>query len=302
MNNSLKNINWNGRTFGFDLLMINDQDRNQFYQSALGDVTGKTVLDIGAGTGLLSVLAVQQGAKKVYSFERDTGNYAIAKEFIQQSGLSDRIELVCADLLNVDCISWPHDVIDVTITETFANDCFIENFAFLVEHVEKHFNLSDQHCWIPERIDLNLDLVDVNHCTEFNPGVALPEEYCAQIENAIRIYRDHLYHKFEHNINVPVAQIPPTSLDQLTLVDNFLVDHSLKGLLEQATYFINFDHLATKNPYIKVEWVLYSGTTQIKINQASSWRNIAFKVDKNKSNKFYFRFNPLTHALICSQL
>ena len=81
----LKDINWDGQSFGYSLLMINDQERNQFYRDALGDVTDRVVLDIGSGTGLLSVIAVQQGAKKVYAFEYNRRNYELAKSFIEIS-------------------------------------------------------------------------------------------------------------------------------------------------------------------------------------------------------------------------
>ena len=302
----LKNINWDGRTFGYSLLMINDAERNQFYQQALGNVQGKTVLDIGAGTGLLSVIAVTQGARRVYSFEREINNYNTAKKFIDQSGLGDRIHLICADILEVDQTVWPHDPIDVTITETFANDCFIENFAFLVEYVEKHFNLAPDHRWIPESVDLNLDLINVDRAPEFCPGVDLPEQYQIQIEQAVQTYRDYFYHKNSldqhgQTINMPVAQIPPTDLDQLTLIDTYLVDVDLRANLDRAQYHIALDHSHLAHPYIKVDWVVHSGNNSLKLNQAISWRNIAFKVDSTLGNKFYFRFNPYTHALIGTQ-
>ena len=281
--------------------MINDQQRNQFYKNALGNITGKTVLDIGAGTGLLSVIAVTQGARKVYSFERDPQNCAIAREFIQQAGLADRIELICADILNVDYKNWPHDAIDISITSTFANDCFTDSFVFLVDHVSKNFNLSAQHRWIPESIDLNLDLVEVLPQQEFVPGVELPEPYQQQIESAVKIYRDHFYHRYESGINMPVAKISPTVVDQLTCVDNFVVDRDLRSHVEQFRYKLIFDHHGLQNPYIKIDWVLRSGQHSIRINQASSWRNIAFKVNDAAGKNFYFRFNSQTHSLIGSQ-
>lgn len=304
--NTLKDINWDGHTFGYSLLMINDVDRNQFYQKALGNVQGKVVLDIGSGTGLLSVLAVMQGARKVYSFERNVGNYTIAKQFISQSGMEDRIELICSDILEVDQTVWPHEPIDVIVTETFANDCFIENFPFLVEHVEKHFNLAENHQWIPEKIDLNLDLIDIVQKDEFLPGVELPNQYQAQIQEAIQIYRDHFYHKHSYDqkeqpINMPVAQIPPTDLDRLTLVDTYHVDGNLRSTLSNCRYNLNFDHTQVKNPYIKVDWVLHYKEQNIKMNQVVSWRNIAFKINPDLGSAFYFRFNPFTYSLIGSQ-
>jgi protein arginine N-methyltransferase 7 len=51
--------------------MLNDHNRTAFYKAMLTEsVTGESVvLDLGAGTGLLSVLAAQAGAKRVYAVE-----------------------------------------------------------------------------------------------------------------------------------------------------------------------------------------------------------------------------------------
>ena len=51
---------------GIFLPMINDWGRNRAYKSWIDScVKDKVVCDIGAGTGFLSVLAAQAGAKKV---------------------------------------------------------------------------------------------------------------------------------------------------------------------------------------------------------------------------------------------
>ena len=297
----LKDINWDGQSFGYSLLMINDQERNQFYRDALGDVTDRVVLDIGSGTGLLSVIAVQQGAKKVYAFEYNRRNYELAKSFIENAGLSDRIELVCANILQVDKTVWQHLDIDVVVTETFANDCFIENFAFLVEHVEKNFNLSNNCRWIPDNITLNLALVDVPVVDEFDPGVDIPQAFVDQINQSVRIYRDSLYHKNEP-VNMSVAQIARIKPQSAVEIDSFFVDRYLRQHIDHAQYTVNFDHSKIKNPYIKVEWVIYSGDVSLALNQVVSWRSIAFKVDAAQGFSFYFRFNPHSHALIGTQL
>ena len=297
----LNKINWDGRTFGFDLLMINDQARNRFYERALKNAQGRVVLDIGAGTGLLSIMAAQAGARKVYSFERDPTNYAAAKYFIEQSGFGDVIELVCADILEIDYQVFPHEPIDIIITETFANDCFIENFPFLVDHVEKSFMLTPDHLWVPENITLEMGIVDIAHSREFRPGVDVPDGYLNNIESAIRIYRDTLYNK-DNNINMSVAQIPRIGLSTKTLVDTFQVKHGLTRYLDSIQYKLAFDHAGMTNPYVKVNWYLHFGDDTLHLNGCESWRSIGFKVNPSKGKNFYFRFNPLTGALIGTQL
>jgi type I protein arginine methyltransferase len=51
--------------------MCSDRRRLEAYQGALKNVcTNKTVIDVGAGTGVLSFFAVEAGAVKVYAIEK----------------------------------------------------------------------------------------------------------------------------------------------------------------------------------------------------------------------------------------
>ena len=50
--------------------MLNDKIRCEAYKAAIAaSVKGKTVLDVGAGTGFLSVIAAKAGANHVYAVE-----------------------------------------------------------------------------------------------------------------------------------------------------------------------------------------------------------------------------------------
>jgi predicted RNA methylase len=298
MIDNLKKINWTGASFGYDLLMINDQERNEFFW--LDDCKDKIVLDIGSGTGLLSVMAAQAGARHVYTFEVDPTNYKNAKYFIKESGFENVITIINADLLSVDKNSWNHENIDIVVTETFANDCFIENFAFLVEHVENNFNTSKHLIWVPNQIELRLTLVNHPPENEFNPGVDVPPLFLNKINDSVAIFRNHFYHAF-NEINLPVSQIPKYKPKNSKLIDTFVCDSGLRNHLHNVRYNVQFDHSNLDYPYLKVDWILKNNRGEMWMNCCKSWRSIAFCVDKSLGNNFYLRFNPLTHALICTQ-
>ena len=75
--------------------MIADEIRTGAYARALERAVrpGSTVLDIGAGSGIMSLLACQYGARKVYAIEPDE-MIEVARELARENGFADRIEFI----------------------------------------------------------------------------------------------------------------------------------------------------------------------------------------------------------------
>lgn len=113
--------------------MLVDAQRTGAYHRGIthnrSDFEGKTVLDVGAGTGILSLFAAQAGARKVYACE-GTPSADYARALIQANGLSDRVEVVRARL---DELELPEKV-DVIISEPWGFFLFHERMveAFLI--------------------------------------------------------------------------------------------------------------------------------------------------------------------------
>lgn len=76
--------------------MLEDSARNEAYRQAILDnksrFEGKTVLDVGAGTGFLSILSAQAGAAKVYAVEASEV-YKIALETVQENSFQHVIQV-----------------------------------------------------------------------------------------------------------------------------------------------------------------------------------------------------------------
>lgn len=79
--------------------MLNDVVRNDAFYEALSKVIipSSIVVDMGAGSGLLSLMAAKLGAKKVFAIERKSFCETITKEVIQMYDRNDSIELICDD-------------------------------------------------------------------------------------------------------------------------------------------------------------------------------------------------------------
>lgn len=100
-------------------LMIKDRPRMEAYaravQRAEKDIRGKVVVDVGCGTGILSLLCARAGARKVYAIEAsDMAEYA--EQIVRQNGLEDVVEVVHA---RVEDIELPEKA-DVLISEWMA--------------------------------------------------------------------------------------------------------------------------------------------------------------------------------------
>lgn len=75
--------------------MIADKIRTGAYAKALRRAVkpGCTVLDLGAGTGIFSLLACQYGARKVYAVETSDA-IEVARRIAQANGFANRIEFI----------------------------------------------------------------------------------------------------------------------------------------------------------------------------------------------------------------
>lgn len=77
-------------------LMLTDKPRQDAYRNAIiGNkdlFTGKIVLDVGSGTGILSIFCAQAGAKKVYAVEASK-IARLSRDIIKENGYENTIEV-----------------------------------------------------------------------------------------------------------------------------------------------------------------------------------------------------------------
>ena len=97
--------------------MLKDEERTNAYKNAImanaDDFKDKIVLDIGAGTGILSIFAAKAGAKHVYAVENAEIAY-FAEKIIKQNGLSDKITVIKGKMEEIEL---PVRKVDIIISE-----------------------------------------------------------------------------------------------------------------------------------------------------------------------------------------
>lgn len=80
---------------GINFPMILDANRNKFYDKMLREnVKDQKCVDIGFGTGILSMIALKHGAKHILAFEADLARFLLGEEIISRLGLQDKIQLI----------------------------------------------------------------------------------------------------------------------------------------------------------------------------------------------------------------
>ncbi|HVY90845.1 MAG TPA: tetratricopeptide repeat protein [Hyphomonadaceae bacterium] len=131
--------------------MMADAARNEAYDAALRRAApGRRVLDIGAGSGLLAMMAARAGAASVTTCEMTPAIAAAAQDIIRINGFADRIDLHAkrSDQLQVG-----RDLAeraDVLVTETFSSGLLTESILPTIEHAREHL-LTPDAVVIPRR-------------------------------------------------------------------------------------------------------------------------------------------------------
>jgi hypothetical protein len=165
---------------GVNRAMINDFMRNQFYDNIFqGRVQGQHCIDIGFGTGLLSMLAIKHGAESIVAYESDDARYELGQTIIQRLGLEQKIQLI-HNRFDYTMIDQYPDV-TVAFSETVNGNLWQEGlFNSLprkrrIEFLPGQYFLEMYACAVPDSFAQGLIAPHIN--TGFNPGVDIDSAF-----------------------------------------------------------------------------------------------------------------------------
>lgn len=227
---------------GVFLPMLNDVARNKFYSAALKIAApGQVVCDIGAGTGFLTVLALQAGARHVIAVEKNPKRFQYLKHNLESTGYADQVTMICADFLDCDIRA------DVYVSETINTQIFGEDMVKLSNHAESYggkFIPGNIKIWAEVYKNHPVFVLDLteSEAVDFNPTVAVDP-------------------KFMQMINADVAS-------QYSLQDTVFKANNLNRLFTMLDQFSD----------LKLTKLYHGDTVNFNLNQHVDENNIAITV------------------------
>lgn len=283
---------------GIFMPMLNDPGRNSFYQQALQQFApGATVCDIGAGTGLLSVLAVKAGAKHVYAIERDGERCDYVRNMVDRLDLSKQITVFNEDFLQSDIRA------DVYVSETINTQIFGEDMIKLSNHVAGlggRFIPSGFRIWAEVYADHPVFILDLSHseACDFSPDIEIDKNFEQFISSDFAQQynlRDTVYLANQLNrlfTMLPrftdlrlekLGQTPPIQIDLNQMVDESNIELCMPFELLQ-----NQD-----NAVVVIKWQAFAGDAVLDSDQC--WFGNVAKPIRRKfrtSDQITFRYDP----------
>ncbi|AOW76965.1 ribosomal protein L11 methyltransferase [Colwellia sp. PAMC 20917] len=118
------------------------------------DLVGKTVVDFGCGSGILSLAALKLGAKKVIGIDIDPQALQASKANAERNGIADRLELFLpkdqpsfkADVVVANILAGPLRELAPTIIEFVAPNGHLALSGVLEEQANELQNIYSQWC------------------------------------------------------------------------------------------------------------------------------------------------------------
>lgn len=257
--------------------MLNDNNRNLFYEKMIKNhVKDKTVLEIGAGVGLLSIMAAEHGAKHVYACELNPLMYYLAKENIDNGPYKKQITLFYAhsDSLKLG-VHIPKKV-DIILSELISSDIFSEDMAPTLNNAKKL--LKTNGIYLPTDLDVFGCLIELQRdlrskVKSSNPSFKLLKRLTTQQSTYL-------------DLNLFPFKVISKPIKLFSLEDGFKTNPELPIQFKlQKT-----KNTQTKNTFLCIYFSINDGKNKLlnldikKKKNNCHWENIVWELDNNQTD------------------
>lgn len=140
--------------------MLRDTVRNAAYRQAIElFAPGRTVLDIGTGSGLQAMIAARAGAAHVHACEFQPVLAATAREIVAANGLTDRITIHACHSGRLDRVRDLGGGVDLIVSEILAHDVLGERVLPSLAHARAQL-AAPGAVFLPLRASVRVALAD----------------------------------------------------------------------------------------------------------------------------------------------
>ncbi|MPC16494.1 putative protein arginine N-methyltransferase 9 [Portunus trituberculatus] len=238
------------------LPMLNDAGRNAAFKMAITEAVREnynTVLDIGCGTGLLSIYALWAGAKEVYACEEDTFMSEMCSSVLQVNRNATAIQILNKHSKD---ILIPSDVprkVSLVVSETVDAGLFGEHILSTLQHAWKHLLLppqkSENNKTIARVIQTQLFPCDTvsqasgEQTCQHWPRDDLRRQEDGALDSVTNV--DHINVTKEKNVSKKYGRVIPARAEAYAALISC-------GYVANQTKYLNSDIECLKNKYVNV--------------------------------------------------
>ncbi|VVD04916.1 unnamed protein product [Leptidea sinapis] len=261
--------------------MLHDTERNKKYHRALQLAIEKmhrngkkaNVLDIGTGTGLLSIMAVKCGADSVTACEAFKPMADCCVKILQRNGVADKIKIIpkrSTDLIVGDDGDMPERA-NILVTEVFDTELIGEGALSTFDHAHKHL-LEEDCIVVPDSAVIYAQVVECPMLQKWNKLNDLVDEDLNLILRTPESIKNCAGSAAVHDIQL--SQIPRNSFVEISeQIPVFYYDWSGKSAIDmKKTIKQKFTVTATgKAQAVFMWWELNMDTEGIVLSCAPWW-------------------------------
>ncbi|CAN2389575.1 [myelin basic protein]-arginine N-methyltransferase activity [Pristimantis euphronides] len=240
--------------------MLHDKDRNEKYYQGIRSAVKRVkdrgedavVLDIGTGTGLLSMMALTAGADYSYAIEVFKPMADAAAQIVKANGFGDRIKVINKHSTEVT-VGPDGDMTrraNVLITELFDTELIGEGALPSYEHAQHHLM---QERWeaVPHRATIYAQVVESRRLWSWNKllpmqldcGTIQPPDEMQNCPGAPSV------------CDVQLSQLTPGDVRPLSdILVVFRVDFSRQVSSSSVSHIVNFTSLADGAAQVVLSW------------------------------------------------
>nr|XP_053655701.1 histone-arginine methyltransferase CARMER-like [Cherax quadricarinatus] len=234
--------------------MMQDYIRTGTYQRAIlsnmSDFRDKIILDVGAGSGILSFFAAQAGARKVYAVEASSMAQH-CEMLVRANNLQETIKVIAGKIEEIDL----PDMVDMIISEPMGYMLYNERMLETYLHAKKWLKPSGR--MFPSRGDL--------HVAPFNDESLYYEQL-----NKANFWYQNCFH------GVDLCQLREQALNEYLrqpIVDTFDIGICLAKSIRYSLDFMNAQEKDLHHLVIPLEFHILKSCT---MHGLAFWFDVAF--------------------------